>query len=43
VAIISESKTLNFDTIVALKARTNEESLVQVFFHLINQYENRQN
>jgi sodium transport system ATP-binding protein len=43
VAIIHQGKILDFDTIAALKARTGENSLVQVFFHLINQYENRQN
>jgi sodium transport system ATP-binding protein len=42
VAIIHQGKILDFDTIPALKAKTHEESLVQVFFHLINQYETAQ-
>lgn len=43
VAIIHQGKILDFDTIPALKARTGEESLVNVFFHLINEYETQQN
>ncbi len=43
VAIIHRGKILECDTLVALKAKTGQERLVDLFFHLINQYENRQN
>lgn len=42
VAIIHEGKILAFDTIPALLQQTGQPSLVEVFFHLVNQYETRQ-
>jgi sodium transport system ATP-binding protein len=43
VAIIHNGKILDCDTIEALKIRTGQKSLVDVFFHLIQQHETRQN
>jgi sodium transport system ATP-binding protein len=39
VAIIHEGEILAFDTISALQAMTGTSSLVNVFFHLVKQYE----
>jgi sodium transport system ATP-binding protein len=39
VAIIHEGKILGFDAIPALQASTDSQSLVDVFFYLVNQYE----
>jgi len=43
VAIIHNGKILACDTIPGLKEATSKEKLVDVFFHLIEQYENRAN
>src|SRR5262249_29166140 len=43
VAIIHNGKILACDTIPGLKDATSKEKLVDVFFHLIEQYENRTN
>ncbi len=39
VAVIHEGKILGFDTLPALQASTGARSLVDVFFHLVQQYE----
>lgn len=43
VAIIHNGKILGCDTLPGLKAVTGKESLVDVFFHLVQQYETQQN
>lgn len=43
VAIIHNGKILACDTIPGLKEATSKETLVDVFFHLIEQYENQAN
>ena len=43
VAIIHNGKILDCDTLSGLKAKTGRESLVDVFFHLVQAYETQQN
>jgi sodium transport system ATP-binding protein len=43
VAIIHNGKILDCDTLRGLSAKTGKQTLVDVFFHLIQQYETQQN
>jgi sodium transport system ATP-binding protein len=43
VAIIHDGKILAFDTLPNLQTQTEKEKLVDLFFHLIEEYENRKN
>ena len=43
IAIIHKGRILDCDTIPGLRAKTGQESLVDVFFHSIRQYETQQN